>query len=283
MGTLGERYNAAWHSPQADGGGYPPDGEHDVTVQRVVLSEINSKGEMIAPTFVFFLADEVGCGFKTYQSIKSEKALWRMKGILKRLGLAMPESPDGILDSLRALEGKIVRVRVTSRDYNGRTMHDVDFLAVVAASGAAYTAQTATAPTQPATASQSAPVAAPAYPPQQQWQPAPWPAQPMAMPSPQAQLDAVFPPAQPQPQAQPQAQTAQPQPPQYAPAPTAPAQPVATMAPPQYPPQYAQQPQWPTQQQQWPTQPPQVVTQATQPAPPGEAMGGEPYTGEVPF
>lgn len=271
MGTLGERYNAAWHSPQADGGGYPPDGDHDVTVQRVVLSEINSRGEVIAPTFVFFLADEVGCGFKTYQSIKSEKALWRMKGIIKRLGLAMPESPDGILDSLRALEGKIVRVRVTSRDYNGRSMHDVDFLAIVAASGAAYTAQTATATTQPATASQSP---SPAYPPQQQqWQPAPWPAQPMAqpmaMPSPQAQLDAAFPPAQP-------AQTAQPQPQQ-----TQPAQPVAPMAAPQY----AQQPQWPTQPpqyQQWPAQPPQVVTQATQPAPPGETMGGEPYT-EVPF
>lgn len=277
MGTLGERYNAAWHSPQADGGGYPPDGEHDVTVQRVVLSEINSKGEMIAPTFVFFLADEVGCGFKTYQSIKSEKALWRMKGIIKRLGLAMPESPDGILDSLRALEGRIVRVRVTSRDYNGRTMHDVDFLAVVAASGAAYTAQTATAPTQGATASQSAPSApmdSPQYPPQQQqWQPAPWPAQPM--PSPQAQLDAVFPPAQPQP--------AQPQPPQYAPAPTAPAQPVAPVAAPQYAPQWPTQPPQCAPQPQWPTQPPQVVTQATQPAPPGEAMVGEPYTGEVPF
>lgn len=214
MDTLDTKWGAAWRSPQAQGGGYPPDGDHDVMVTRVVMSEITSRGEVCDPTFVFFLQAQNGLAFKTYQSIKSERALWRMRGILERLGLPIPDSPGKIIDSLRTLEGRCVHVRVRSRDYNGRTMHDVDFLAVVtqiqapAAQPQAWTPAQIYAQQQPQGWTQQPPqawTAAPAQAPQawqQQSQPMPqpqaWPQQtPQALA--QAQLDAAFPPQAPAP------------------------------------------------------------------------------------
>lgn len=275
MDTLDTKWGAAWRSPQAQGGGYPPDGEHDVTVTRVVVSEITSRGEVCDPTFVFFLQAQSGCAFKTYQTIKSEKALWRMRGILERLGLPIPESPGRIIDSLRTLEGRCVHVRVRSRDYQGRTMHDVDFLSVVTQIQSPSQPPQAW-PQQPQPQAWTQPQAPQAWPqPQapQAWTPAP-PAPPAQTWTP-AQTAMQPPQAWPQP-AQPQAWTpappaAQPQPaaqprPQPTPAAQAQAQ-LDAVFPPQSPaPAPAPQPQ----------PQPQPITNATQsPANPADVMGSD--------
>lgn len=255
MGSLSEQWGAAWNAPQADAPtpSGPQDGEYDVTVQRVVFSEVNTKGELCPPTFIFFLTNEFGETWKHYQTLKSQKAVWYLKGWMRRLGLAIPATPDGILGSLKALEGCVVHIQVTHHEWQGRQKHDIALQRIVSRPGAPIQAQAQNAPCAQTSAQCAAyPQAQPAQPwqpPQQAWQP---PQQ--AWPSPQAQLDAAFPPTQPQPQPQPQAV-------QYA---------QAAPAPAQYQAQPAQMAQ------------PQIVTQATQAAPQGEAMGGYvPYSDAI--
>ena len=213
MGSLSEQWGAAWNAPQADApaSSGPQDGEYDVTVQRVVFSEVNTRGELCPPTFIFFLTNEFGEVWKHYQTLKSQKAVWYLKGWMRRLGLTIPATPDGILDSLKTLEGCVVHIRVTHHEWQGRQKHDIELQRIVSRPGAPIQAQPQNAPCAQ-TSAQGAP-----YPPAQPATAQPWqPAQPAQWqpPTPQAQLDAAFPP---QAQTQPQA---------YAPAPQYPAQPA---------------------------------------------------------
>lgn len=249
MGSLSDQWGAAWNAPQADApaASGPQDGEYDVTVTRVVFSEVNTKGELCPPTFIFFLTNEFGETWKHYQTLKSQKAVWYLKGWMRRLGLTIPATPDGILGSLKTLEGCVVHIQVTHHEWQGRQKHDIALQRIVSRPGAPIQAQPQSAPCAQ-TSAQSAPYPA-AQPAPQPWQPP----QPAQWPTPQSQLDAAFPPTpQTQPQPQPHAV-------QYA------------QAAPQY---QAAQPAQPAQ--------PQIVTQATQPAPQGEAMGGYvPYSDAI--
>ena len=292
MGTLSQQWGAAWNAPQADApaSSGPQDGEYDVTVTRVVYSEITTRGELCPPTFIFFLANEFGEVWKHYQTLKSQKAVWYLKGWMRRLGLAIPANPDGILDSLKALEGCVVHIQVTHHEWQGRKKADIVLQRIVSRpqgvqispvqaqepQAAQYTPQPATAP-QAQTSAQAAP-----YPQAHAWQAQaatqPWqPPQPAQWPTPQAQIDAAFPPPQPQPQAV-----------QYAPQYPQAAQgvqisPVQAQAPQaaQYTPQPATAPQAQTSAQgasysQAQTAAPQVVTQATQaPANVADVMGND--------
>ena len=279
MGTLSQQWGAAWNAQQADApaSSGPQDGEYDVTVTRVVYSEITTRGELCPPTFIFFLTNEFGEVWKHYQTLKSQKAVWYLKGWMRRLGLAIPANPDGILDSLKALEGCVVHIQVTHHDWQGRKKADIVMQRIVSrpqgaqispvqattAQAAQYTPQPATAP-QAQTSAQAAP-----YPQAQAWQAQaatqPWqPPKPAQWPTPQAQLDAPFPP--PQAQAEP-AQGAQ-------------ISPVQAQAPKavQYTPQPATAPQAQTSAQAapYPQAAPQVVTQATQsPANAADVMGND--------
>lgn len=247
MGSLSDQWGAAWKADAPTPSG-PQDGEYDVTVQHVVFSEVNTKGELCPPTFIFFLTNEFGETWKHYQTLKSQKAVWYLKGWMRRLGLEIPATPDGILGSLKALEGCVVHIQVTHHEWQGRQKHDIALQRIVSRPGAPIQAQTQNAP-RVQTSAQCAPYPTAPAQPAQPWQP-PQPAQWQTM---QAQLDAAFPPTQPQPQAQPQAV-------QYA----------------QAAPQYQAQPAQMAQAQ------PQIVTQATQAAPQGEAMGGYvPYSDAI--
>ena len=133
MGTLSAQWGAAWNAPQADApaSSGPQDGEYDVTVTRVVYSEITTRGELCPPTFIFFLTNEFGEVWKHYQTLKSQKAVWYLKGWMRRLGLAIPANPDGILDSLKALEGCVVHIQVTHHDWQGRRKADITLQRIV--------------------------------------------------------------------------------------------------------------------------------------------------------
>lgn len=189
MGSLSEKWGAAWNAPQADATtpSGPQDGEYDVTVTRVVFSEVNTNGELCPPTFIFFLTNEYGEIWKHYQTLKSQKAVWYLKGWMRRIGLTIPESPDGILASLKTLEGCVVHIQVTHHEWQGRQKHDIALQRIVSRPGAPIQAQAQSAPCAPYPTAPAQPVARP-------WQP-PRPAQ---WPTPQAQLDAAFPPTQPQ-------------------------------------------------------------------------------------
>ena len=212
MGTLADQWGAAWNAPQADApaSSGPQDGEYDVTVQRVVFSEVNAKGELCPPTFIFFLTNEYGETWKHYQTLKSQKAVWYLKGWMRRLGLTIPATPDGILGSLKTLEGCVVHIQVTHHEWQGRQKHDIALQRIVSRPGAPIQAQAQNAPCAQ-TSAQNAPY--PTAQPAQPWKPP----QPAQWPTPQAQLDAAFPP-QPQPQPVQYAQSA--------PAPQYPAQPA---------------------------------------------------------
>lgn len=169
MGTLSAQWGAAWNAPQADApaSSGPQDGEYDVTVTRVVYSEITTRGELCPPTFIFFLTNEFGEVWKHYQTLKSQKAVWFLKGWMRRLGLAIPATPDGILDSLKALEGCVVHIAVTHHEWQGRRKADITMQRIVSrphggqispvqAQAPQYTPQPATAP-QAQTSEQCAP------------------------------------------------------------------------------------------------------------------------------